>query len=65
MERFNSRLYFYYVNNGINPSTVPVDLNKIPPIIAKGQNHTKLPKELWDKTKQMKKCERTILYKSC
>ena len=35
MERFNSHSYFYYVNNGINPLTVTVDLSKLLPIIAK------------------------------
>jgi hypothetical protein len=36
MERFNSRSYFYYVNNGINPLTVMVDLSRVPPIIVEG-----------------------------
>ena len=43
---FNSRLYFYYINNGIDLLTVTVDLSRVPPIIKKGQSHTKLPKEL-------------------
>ena len=34
IKRFNSCLYFYYINNGINPLTVAVNLNKVPPIIA-------------------------------
>jgi len=34
MERFNSRLYFYYVNNGINPLTIAVDPSRVPLIIA-------------------------------
>jgi len=36
MERFNSRLYFYYVDNGIDPSTVAVDLSKVSPVVAEG-----------------------------
>ena len=51
IERFNSRLYFYYVNNRINPLTIIVDLGRVPPIIAEGQSYIKLPKELWDRTK--------------
>ena len=51
MERFNSRLYFYYVNNRINPLTVAVDLSRVPPIVAEGQSYIELPKELWDRTK--------------
>jgi hypothetical protein len=35
-KRFNSRLYFYYVNNRINPLTIVVDLSRVPPIIAEG-----------------------------
>ena len=46
MESFNSRLYFYYINNKINPLTVIVNLSRIYPIIKKGQSYTKLPKEL-------------------
>ena len=30
---FNSYLYFYYINNRINPLTIIVDLNKVPSII--------------------------------
>ena len=33
---FNSRLYFYYIDNGINPLAVTVDLSKVPPIITEG-----------------------------
>ena len=51
IERFNSRLYFYCVKNGINPLTVAVDLSRVPPIVAEGQSYIKLPKKLWDKTK--------------
>jgi len=36
IERFNSRLYFYYINNRINPLTVAIDLSRVPPIIAEG-----------------------------
>jgi len=46
IERFNSRLYFYCVNNGIDPLTVAVDLSRVPPVIAEGQSHVELPKEL-------------------
>ena len=46
IERFNSRLYFYYINNGINPLTIAVDLSRVPPIITEGQSYIKLPKEL-------------------
>ena len=33
---FNSRLYFYYINNRINPLVVAVDLSRVPPIVIKG-----------------------------
>jgi hypothetical protein len=46
IERFNSRLYFYCVNNRIDPLTVAVDLSRVPPIVVEGQSYTKLPKEL-------------------
>jgi len=36
IKHFNSCLYFYCINNRINPLTVIVDLNKIPPIIKEG-----------------------------
>ena len=36
MERFNSRLYFYYINNRINPLAIIVDLSRMPPIITEG-----------------------------
>ena len=65
MEHFNSHLYFCYVDNGIDPSTIVVALSRVPPIIAKGQSHVKLPKELWDKTEQIEGCKRAILSKSC
>ena len=62
--RFNSYLYFYYINNKINPLTVTVDLSRVPLIIIEGQSYIKLPKELWDRTKQVEGCERAILSKS-
>ena len=45
-KRFNSRSYFYYINNGIDPLAVVVDLSRVPPIVAEGQSHAELPKEL-------------------
>ena len=36
IDRFNSCLYFYYINNGINPLTILVDLSRVPPIAKKG-----------------------------
>ena len=36
IERFNSRLYFYYINYGINPLTITVDPSIVPPIVAEG-----------------------------
>ena len=36
MERFNSRFYFYYINNGINPLTVMVDPSRLLPVIVEG-----------------------------
>jgi hypothetical protein len=35
-KRFNSRLYFYYVNNRINPLAIAVDLSRVPPIVIEG-----------------------------
>jgi len=61
---FNSRLYFYCVNNRIDPLTITVDLSRVPLIIIEGQSYIKLPKELWDRTKQVEGCERAILSKS-
>ena len=46
IQRFNSRLYFYYVNSRIDPLTITVDLSRIPPIVIEGQSYTELPKEL-------------------
>ena len=34
--RFNSRLYFYYIDNGIDPLAVAVDLSRVPPIVVEG-----------------------------
>ena len=36
IKRFNSRSYFYCVNNGINPLTIIIDPSRLPPIIAEG-----------------------------
>jgi len=33
IKRFNSRLYFYCVDNRINSLTVAVDLNKVSPVV--------------------------------
>ena len=41
-----------------------VDPSRVPPIVIKGQSHTELPKELWDRTEQVKGRERAILSKS-
>ena len=62
--RFNSRLYFYCVNNRIDPLTVTVDLSRVPPIIAEGQSYAELPKELWNRTKQVEGCKRAMLFES-
>ena len=35
-KRFNSRLYFYYINNRINPLVVVVDLSRVSLIIIEG-----------------------------
>ena len=45
-KHFNSRLYFYCINNGIDSLAVAVDLSRVPPIIIEGQSHAELPKEL-------------------
>jgi hypothetical protein len=63
-KRFNSRLYFYYIDNRINPLTVAVDLSRVPPIVIEGQSYTELPKELWDRTKYIEGRERAISSKS-
>ena len=36
IERFDSRLYFYYINSGINSLTIAVDPSGVPPIIIEG-----------------------------
>ena len=36
IERFNSRLYFYYINNRINPLTITVNLSRVSPVIIEG-----------------------------
>ena len=63
-KRFNSRLYFYYVNNRINPLVVVVDPSRVPLIIIEGQSYTELPKELQDRTKYTERRERAMLSKS-
>ena len=35
-ESFNSRLYFYYINNRIDFLTIAVDLSRVPPIVIEG-----------------------------
>jgi len=45
-EHFNSCLYFCYINNGINPLIILIDLNWVPFIIIKGQSYIELFKEL-------------------
>jgi len=41
-----------------------VDLSRVPPIVIEGQSYIELPKELWDRTKQVEGCKRAILSKS-
>ena len=65
IDRFNSCLYFYYINNGINPLTVLVDLSRVPLITKEEWSHAELPKELWDRIKQIGGHKRAILSKSC
>jgi len=64
IERFDSRSYFYCINNGIDPLTVAVDPSRVPPVVTEGQSYTELPKELWDRTEQMERRERARLSKS-
>jgi len=64
IERFDSHLYFYCVNNRIDPLTITVDLSRVPPVVVEGQSYVELPKELWDRTEQMEGRERAILSKS-
>jgi len=46
IKRFNSYLYFYYINHKINPLTIIVNLSKIFFIIKEKQNYIKLFKKL-------------------
>ena len=46
INHFNSRLYCYCINNKINPLTVIINPNRVPPIIKEGQSYIKLLKEL-------------------
>ena len=46
IERFDSRSYFYYVDSGINPLTITVDLSRLPLVIIEGQSYIELTKEL-------------------
>ena len=59
-KRFNSRSYFYCVDNGIDPSAVAVDPSRVPPIVAEGQSHAELPEELWDRTEHTERRERAM-----
>jgi len=43
---FNNCLYFYCINNGINPLIIAVDLSKIPFIVVEGQSYIELFKKL-------------------
>ena len=36
MERFDSRSYFYCVDNGIDSLTVTVDLSRLPLVVTEG-----------------------------
>ena len=58
---FNSCLYFYCIDQGVNPSAITANLSKVPPIIKKGQSHAELPEELQNKTEQMEGCKRAML----
>ena len=46
IDRFDSYLYFYYINNGIDPLTILIDLSRVPPITKEGWSYAELPKEL-------------------
>ena len=46
IDHFNSCLYFYCINNGINPLTISVDPNRVSLITEEGWSYIKLPKEL-------------------
>ena len=64
IEHFNSHLYFYCINNRIDPLAVIVDLSQVPPIIKEGQSYVELPEELWDRTEQMEGHGRAMLPES-
>ena len=64
IERFNSRSYFYYINSGINPLTITVDLSRLPLVVIEEQSYAELPKELQDRTKYIERCKRAILSES-
>jgi len=36
IERFNSRFYFYCINNRIDPLAITVDLSRVPLVIIEG-----------------------------
>ena len=61
---FNSRLYFYCIDQGVNPSAIIADLNRVPPIVEKEQSHAELPKELWNRTEQMEGHKRAMSSRS-
>ena len=63
-KRFNSRLYFYCINNRINPLVVAVDLSRVPLIVIEGQSYIELPKELQDRTEYTERRKRAMLSKS-
>ena len=46
IKSFNSYLYFYYINNGINSLTIIMDLSRMYPVVKKGQSYAELPEEL-------------------
>ena len=46
IEYFNNYFYFYYIDNGIDPLTVIVDLNRLPPVVIEGKSYIELSKEL-------------------
>jgi len=46
IKRFNSCLYFYCVDNRINPLIIMVDLNKVSYVVIEGQSYIELSKEL-------------------
>ena len=64
-KRFNSRLYFYCVDNGIDSLAVAVDLSRVPLVVVEGQSHTELPKELWDRIEHTDRRERAMSSESC